>query len=55
VPAKIMHDDPAACDVSATGTYYIIVDRSETPLAKKKLETILGRNGQRMKVDILLS
>ena len=42
-------------DVSTTEAYYIIVGRTETPVAMKKLETTLGKEWARKKVDIQLS
>ena len=42
-------------DLSTSEAYYIIVGRTETPVAMEKLQTKWARNGQRGKVNIPLS
>jgi integrase len=49
MPAKVIQEILRHADVSTTETHYIIVDRTETKLAMKKLERAAGKEWARRK------
>lgn len=49
VPAKVIQEILRHADVSTTETHYIIVDRTETKVAMKKLERAVGKEWARKK------
>ena len=49
VPAKVIQEILRHADVSTTETHYIIVDRTETKVAMKKLERAVGKEWARRK------
>ena len=49
VPAKVIQEILRHADVSTTETHYIIVDRTETKVAMKKLEKAVGKEWARRK------